>query len=102
MEVWKIAFLGKVNNIIDLHVTKVIEDGEYKKHETFSSPGGSFDAPVYQIAKYNDDRDFYKTLGKLYKNSFDKVILSRDAKTNVYPYFNKGKKLYPEFFIWKD
>ena len=99
MEVWKVALIGRAETVVDLYITRVIEEGEYKEHETMSSLGGGFDAPVYQIAKFNDDRDFYKSLGRLYKKSFDKVKLSRDAKANVYPYFNKGKKLYPEFYI---
>jgi len=100
MEVWKMAVIGKANFIVDLYVTKVREEGEFEIMESMSSPGGAFDSPVYQIAKYDNDKDFYESISRLWKKSQDNIKLSRDAKVNVNPYVIKGKNLYPEFFVW--
>jgi len=103
MKIWKLAALAKNVDIVEIYITEqdLLEElDEIKKTEKFYSPGGAFDAPVYQIVRFDKEYEFYTSISNLYKKVQAKEYnLYIDAKRNLNPYIIKGKNKYPEMFI---
>jgi len=95
-KLWKIAVIGKSDFILDLYITKIPYETNYKRKENHFNPGGGFDTVVYQVLKIEEENEFHKIIAALYKRQNN---MSRDAIRTLKPFINTAANMCPEDFI---
>jgi len=95
-KLWKVAVIGKSDFILDLYITKIPYESNYKRKENHYNPGGGFDTVVYQVLKIEEENEFHKIIAALYKRQ---NTMSGDAHRTLKPFLNKAMDNCPEEFI---